>query len=158
MRYAYSALYVALILAVNMAFAWRPDLNWLWAVGVGGIFLVRDMAQRQIGHRVLVPMLIGLALSYWLADPFVAFASAAAFAVSELTDWAVFTVTGWPLRDRLLWSCIPSACLDSAIFLGIIGFLTPWAFAAQVTSKVAAALLVWSGIFVRDARCGQPIR
>lgn len=136
--------YVAGIVAINMAFSLAPDLNWLWSIAVGGIFVARDYSQRSLGHWVLLPTLIGVGLSYWLASPFVAAASAAAFAASELADWAVYTLTKRPLADRILLSSAISTPIDSAVFLGIIGFLTPWAFAAQVGSKMIAAVIVWA--------------
>lgn len=137
-------IYILTVLAVNMAFAWHPELSWLWSFGVGGVFVARDFCQRRIGHWVVAPMAIGIALSYFLASPFVALASAAAFTISECADWLVFTVTKRPLQDRVLWSCAASAPLDSAVFLGIIGALTPGLLAAQIASKCAAGALVWA--------------
>lgn len=145
----WASAYVFSVLAINMAFAWKPELNWLWSIGVGSIFVTRDFAQRAMGHWVGLPMIVGLALSYWLASPFVAFASAAAFAVSEGADWLVFTITKRSLADRVLLSCGISAPLDSLIFLGIIGALSPWAFGAQVASKLVAAIVVWVGLTQR---------
>lgn len=135
--------YIATVVAVNLAFSVAPHLNWLWSIAVGGIFVMRDLVQRQIGHWVLLPMLVALALSYLLADPFVALASALAFACSEAADWLVFTVTRRPLRDRVLWSCAASAPVDSAVFLLVAGFFGWQTFALQVVSKLAAAVLVW---------------
>lgn len=135
--------YVLSVLAINVAFAHWPELNWLWSIGVGSIFVTRDFCQRAIGHWVGLPMIIGLVLTYFLASPFVALASASAFAVSESADWLVFTITKRSLADRVLLSCGISAPLDSAVFLGIIGLLTPAAFLAQVASKLVAATVVW---------------
>ena len=146
----WSAVYLATIVAVNAAFAWRPDLNALWSIAVGSIFVTRDMAQRSIGHRVLIVMGVGVVLSYFLASPFVALASAAAFACSEAIDWIVFTVTGRPLRDRIMWSCAASAPVDSAVFLGLVGLFAPLPFVAQIASKMIAAFAVWSGFLVHD--------
>jgi uncharacterized PurR-regulated membrane protein YhhQ (DUF165 family) len=142
-------IYVLSVLAINVAFAWRPDLNWLWSIAVGSIFVTRDFCQRAIGHWVVVPMAVGLALSYLLASPFVALASAAAFAVSESVDWLVFTVTKRPLADRVLLSCGLSAPADSVVFLSIIGALSPLALGAQIASKLVAALVVWGGLSAR---------
>jgi uncharacterized PurR-regulated membrane protein YhhQ (DUF165 family) len=138
--------YIASVVVVNILFAWRPDLAWLWSVIVGSIFVTRDFTQRAIGHWVVVPMLIAIALSYFLASPFVAIASATAFAVSEATDWLIFTITKRPLRDRVLWSCAASAPVDSAVFLLMIGAFGPAAMAAQIASKLVAAVVVWGGL------------
>lgn len=143
--------YITSVVAINVAFEHWPELNWLWSIGVGSIFVTRDFCQRHIGHWVGVPMLAGLVLSYVLASPFVAAASAAAFLVSETADWLVFTITKRPLRDRVLLSCAVSAPLDSAVFLGLIGFLTPFAFSAQVASKLVAAIVVWGVLRARHA-------
>lgn len=135
--------YVATVLAVNVAFAHWPEFAWLWSFGVGGVFVARDFCQRSIGHWALLPMVAGIGLSWWLADPFVALASAAAFAVSESIDWLVFTVTRRPLRDRVLWSCCAAAPADSVVFLAMIGALAPGPLLAQIGSKVVAGLVVW---------------
>lgn len=135
--------YLAAVVAVNVAFSHAPELNWLWSILVGAIFVARDFCQRSIGHWALLPMAAGIGLSWWLADPFVAMASAAAFACSETVDWLVFTVTKRPLRDRVLWSCAAAAPIDSAVFLLLAGFWGWTAFGLQVASKMLAALIVW---------------
>lgn len=135
--------YVGSVLAVNMAFAWRPDLAPLWAVAVGSIFVTRDFCQRSMGHWVALPMLAGITLSYFLASPFVALASATAFAISESTDWLVFTVTKRPLRDRVLWSCAASAPVDSAVFLLMVGAFSVPTLTISVASKLIAAIVLW---------------
>ena len=139
----YAAAYLLTVLGVNMAFAWHPDLAWLWAIAVGSVFVTRDYAQRALGHWVVVPMVSALALSYWLASPFVALASAAAFAISESTDWLIFTITKRPLKDRVLWSCAASAPVDSFVFLAMIGALGVVPLTFSVASKMVAALIVW---------------
>ena len=146
----YAAAYLLTVLGVNMAFAWHPDLAWLWAIAVGSVFVTRDYAQRALGHWVVVPMVSALALSYWLASPFVALASAAAFAISESTDWLIFTITKRPLKDRVLWSCAASAPVDSFVFLAMIGALGVVPLTFSVASKMAAALIVWGAYSARE--------
>jgi uncharacterized PurR-regulated membrane protein YhhQ (DUF165 family) len=143
-------LYVGSVTAINVAFAYAPQYEWAWAMAVGFIFVARDYCQRQMGHWVVLPMLVGIALSYLLATPFVAFASAAAFAISESTDWLVFTFTKRPLRDRVLWSCAASSPVDSAVFLHIIGILSLKLFLISVTSKMLAGLVVWVTLTSND--------
>ena len=150
MRLKFTALYIALIVAVNYAFTQIPPITLpdgtVWppvALIVGFVFVVRDFAQREIGHRVLLAMLAGAVLSYYMADPFIAIASAAAFAVSELADWAVYSFTGRPLSQRILLSSAVGAPIDSAVFLGGIGLLSATGVAAMTLSKMAGALLVW---------------
>lgn len=149
-KYGWSFLYVLIIVLINIAFSYRPDLSSVWSVAVGGIFVFRDMAQRQIGHRVVYLMGIGIILSYVMASPFVALASAAAFACSEGVDWFIFTVTKRPLKDRILWSCAASAPIDSAVFLFLVHIFTPQLFIAQIISKMIAAVIIWLGIVSRD--------
>lgn len=108
--------YVATVLAVNVAFAHWPELAWLWSFGVGGVFVARDFCQRSIGHWALLPMVAGIGLSWWLADPFVALASATAFAVPLVgpdlgifiggsTEWKLATARTWGLLaiERAAW-------------------------------------------------------
>jgi uncharacterized PurR-regulated membrane protein YhhQ (DUF165 family) len=146
----YAIAYLLTILGVNVAFGHWPELSWLWAIAVGSIFVTRDYAQRALGHWVFVPMVVALILSYILASPFVALASACAFAVSESTDWLVFTATKRPLRDRILWSCALSAPLDSLVFLSMIGAFGFAAFGLSVASKMVASLMVWSAYWAKD--------
>lgn len=143
--------YVASIVAVNVGFAHVPLVD-LGALGfwppmsllVGVIFVIRDFAQRAVGHWVLPAMLVGLALSYVMADPYVALASACAFAVSELADWAIYTVTRRPFHQRVLASSAIGAPLDSAIFLLMIGHASFVGIAVMSVSKMFAALLIWA--------------
>ena len=158
MRFKYTALYILLIVAVNYGFTVAPFVELpdgtKWppmSLVVGLIFVLRDFAQREIGHRVLLAMLVGAALSYWMADPFVAIASAAAFLVSELADWAVYSFTGRPLSQRILLSSALGTPIDSAVFLGIIGHLNPVGVAVMTASKMLGALIVWWLIRRREA-------
>ena len=148
-------LYVGSVTAINAAFAYAPQYDWAWAIVVGFIFVARDYCQRYMGHWVVLPMLVGIGLSYVLATPFVAFASAAAFAISESTDCLVFTVTKRPLRDRVLWSCAASSPVDSAVFLHIVGSLSLDVFLTSVGSKMVAGLLVWM-ILISNDRLKRP--
>ncbi len=158
MRYKFTALYIALIVTVNYAFSVirlveLPD-GTLWppvALLVGFVFVVRDFAQREIGHKVLLAMLVGVAISYVMADPFVATASAAAFLISELADWAVYSFTKRPLSQRILFSSLLGAPIDSIVFLGIIGILTPVGAIAMTASKLAGAFIIWWMIRRREA-------
>ncbi|MCK4939266.1 MAG: preQ0 transporter, partial [Rhodospirillaceae bacterium] len=119
MNLRYTALYIALIVTVNYAFSVVPLVELpggtQWppvALLVGFVFVARDFAQREIGHRVLLAMIVGVVISYYMADPFVAVASAAAFMVSEVVDWAVYTFTKRPLSERVLFSSVAGAPID----------------------------------------------
>jgi len=150
MRFKFTALYVGLIVAVNYAFTVVPLVKLpdgtMWppvALLVGFVFVARDFAQREVGHKVLLAMLVGVGISYVMADPFVATASAAAFLISELVDWAVYSFTGKTLSQRILLSSLLGTPVDSAIFLGMLGLLSPVGILAMTTSKMLGAVIVW---------------
>lgn len=157
-RYRSTLLYIALIVAVNWGFTVVPLVKMpggeMWppmSLVVGFIFVVRDFAQREVGHRVLIAMLIGAALSYVMAAPYVAIASAAAFLVSELADWLVYTVTRRPLSQRILFSSLIGTPVDSVVFLYGIGHLTVSGVLAMTASKLVGAFIVWWMIRRREA-------
>jgi queuosine precursor transporter len=93
----------------------------------GFALALRDAVQDSLGRlAVTAAIVVGAGLSFLVADPFIALASAAAFLVSELADFAVYT----PLRGRariggrkwavaVLASNAVGAVVDTAIFLGI---------------------------------------
>jgi uncharacterized PurR-regulated membrane protein YhhQ (DUF165 family) len=110
---------------------------------VGFIFVIRDYAQREIGSRVYAAMLIGVVLSYIMADPFVAMASAVAFGVSELIDAIVYTYTKRPMRERVLISSAASTPIDSTIFLLVLGFFDWIGLVVMVVVKMLGAVIVW---------------
>ena len=157
MRFKFTALYIALIVAVNYAFTVVPLVKLpdgtMWppvALLVGFVFVARDFAQREVGHKVLLAMLVGVGISYVMADPFVATASAAAFLISELFDWAVYSFTGKTLSQRILLSSLLGTPVDSAIFLGMLGLLSPVGVLAMTASKMLGAVIVWWMIRKRE--------
>lgn len=151
----FTFLYMALIPLVNWSFAHVPTVpmpdGGAWspmAVVTGLVLVVRDFAQREIGHWIFVPLLIGIALSFAMAPPQIALASAAAFGVSELTDWAIFTFTKRPLSQRVLLSSGISAPLDSAVFwflasLAVAGVFTWSTVLTAIASKLAGCYVVY---------------
>lgn len=150
MKYRYTLLYIALIVLVNYGFAKVPPIEIsagvLWppvSLLVGFVFVVRDFSQREIGHYVLGAMLVGAGLSWFMAGPTIAIASATAFLVGELVDWLVYTFTRRPLSERILYSSILGTPVDSVVFLGMIGFLSPIAAIIQTLSKILGAFIVW---------------
>ena len=148
-QFKYSLAYVVSIVAVNIGFVYIPPVPLLgemfppMSIIVGLIFILRDFAQREIGHKVLIAMAIGAVLSYFMANPFVAIASVVAFAISELVDWGVYTFTKRPLKDRILLSSALGTPVDSAVFLLILGFFSPIGFLLMTIAKMLSAILVW---------------
>ncbi len=150
MRYLNTLLYVFLIVLVNYAFTKVPLValpdGTLWppvSLLVGFVFVARDYAQRDIGHWVIGAMLAGVAISYFMAGPQVALASAAAFLISEFVDWAVYSFTRRPLSQRILLSSALATPIDSVVFLGLIGALSPVGAVAMTVSKLIGAGIVW---------------
>ena len=142
--------YIALIVLVNWGFTVVPlvplptgDMFPPLSLIVGLVFVARDFSQREIGHYVIAAMMLAGGLSWMMADPFVAFASVSAFLISEFADWFVYTWTKRPLAERILISSAIATPVDSAVFLGIIGHLTPTAVIVMTASKMVGALVVW---------------
>ncbi len=158
MRFKFAALYIVLIVLVNWGFTVVPlvDLpggsKWPpMSLVVGLVFVARDFAQRELGHRVIIAMLIAAALSYVMANPFVAVASLSAFLISEFADWAVYSFTRRPFGQRVLLSSLVGTPLDSAVFLAVFGHLSFAGAAAMTVSKMLGALVVWWMLRRREA-------
>jgi uncharacterized PurR-regulated membrane protein YhhQ (DUF165 family) len=126
---------------------------WLWGpygplmapsgvVMVGLALVLRDLVQRRLGRKVaLMAIVAGAALSGAVAPPALVLASTAAFFLSELADFAVYT----PLAARglvlaVLASSVAGLIADSVLFLwlafGNLEFL-----AGQIIGKSWMVLL-----------------
>ena len=125
---------------------------------IGAALVLRDMVQRRLGKKwALIAIVIGAALSAYVAPPALVVASAAAFLLSELADFAVYT----PLQERrlvlaVLASSAVGLVIDSVVFLqlafGNLDFLL-----GQVLGKswmVLLALPLISLLRKRDQRLG----
>lgn len=138
----YSIAYLLSVVLINIGFVHVPLIHG-WppmSLAVGLVFVLRDFAQREIGHRVILLMLAGAAISYFMASPEVALASCAAYLAGEIIDWLVFTFAPWPLSQRVLASSLASTPIDSAVFLGLIGFLSWPGVLLMTASKMLGAL------------------
>jgi uncharacterized PurR-regulated membrane protein YhhQ (DUF165 family) len=137
----------------NVGTVCPPDGPCLLPVGFGlmapsgvlmaGLALVlRDLVQRRLGKLwSLAAILFGALLSWWLAPPALVVASAVAFLLSELADFAVYT----PLQERRLilavvLSSLVGLVVDSMVFLylafGSLDFI-----AGQIVGKSWMVLL-----------------
>ena len=150
MKFKFVIGYLFSIVLVNFAFSALPMINLPFdqyiPVGtllVGFIFVIRDYAQREVGKWIYAAMLVGLILSYVMADPFVAVASAIAFGISELIDAIVYTYTDKPMKDRILISSSASTPVDSAVFLLMLGFFSWFGFIVMIIAKMIGAVVVW---------------
>lgn len=144
------ALYIGSVVLVNILFSYVPMIE-IPAIGllspvailVGFIFILRDYAQRTAGHFVLVAMALGTLISFLMADPFVAIASAIAFAASEIADYLVYTITKRPFRERMALSSAISAPIDTFVFLYLIGAFTWGTVALMILAKLVAVAIIW---------------
>ena len=146
----YAILYVCSVVLVNLAFSWGPLLplpgGELWSpvsLIVGFTFVIRDYAQREVGHWVLPAMLLGGAISGIMADAGVATASVCAFLVGEFLDWAVYTFTGRPFSQRILLSSAVSTPVDSTVFLAMVGIFSIPGVIMMTAGKMAGAVIVY---------------
>lgn len=148
-QYKFTIGYILSVVLINVGFVYVPLIPFYdtmyppMSIIVGIIFILRDYAQREIGHKVIGAMVIGAILSYVMANPFIAVASFVAFMISELTDWGVYTFTGKPLHERILISSLASTPVDSAVFLFMIGQFSLLACITMFVSKMIAALAIY---------------
>lgn len=151
--------YIALIVGVNYAFAVTPLVQLpngdLWppaSLIVGFVFVVRDFAQRRVGHHILWAMLAGCVVSWYMATPQLAVASAVAFAVGELGDWALFTFTRKPFSQRILISSLLGAPWTAWSFCCSLAWRPPGPSGIMSLSKLAGSFLVFFLVRRRERR------
>ena len=122
----------------------------VWVVGIA--FVVRDIAQLALGRAwTWAAIVVGIGLSWWVAAPAIATASALAFAWSESTDALIFT----PLANRgttrafllgVTISGYAASFVDSAIFLRVA--FHSWDFVPLAIAKIlfvmAATPVAWA--------------
>ncbi len=159
--------YVGLMPFINWSFAAVPTTpipDWLGggqfqplAIVTGLVLVVRDFAQREIGHWIWGAMLIGLVLSSLTSWIQVVVASGLAFLVSETVDWAVYTFSHRPFSQRIMLSSTISAPLDQVVFIGLASLVVPGIFAwgtvlTSIASKLLGAAVVSQVIAVQERR------
>jgi uncharacterized PurR-regulated membrane protein YhhQ (DUF165 family) len=125
---------------------------------IGLALVLRDLVQRRLGIYVSVfAVVIGAALSSWLAPASLVLASGVAFLVSEFADLAIYT----PLsRRRLVLAVIASGfvglVVDSLIFLwlafGSLEFLPGQVIGKSWMVALSIPLIVY--LRRRDQRLG----
>lgn len=151
----WTAAYVISIVLVNWLFVAVPPLAtpfgdlYLATLVVGAVFVLRDYAQREIGHMVLLATLAAGIITWYMTSPALAIASLTAFVISEMADWGVFSFTRRPLQNRILISSLISIPLDSLAFLHLSGYLTPLSFTTETLSKAVGVLIVWAMLRAR---------
>jgi hypothetical protein len=154
MRAAWPVLYIAGVVLANVL----TERLGLVPVGFGlvttagtyaaaVVLVARNFTQDSLGRRrVLVLMGIGCALSWWLASPQLAIASAVAFGLSELADMLVYTPLRALGRSRALAAASTvGAVIDTFVFLTLAGFplsAAPGQLVVKVGMGLLAALIV----------------
>lgn len=161
-------LYLFLIPFINWCWAAVPTIhlpdNGEWtpmAIVTGLVLVVRDFAQREVGHWIFVALAIGLGLSFYTSAPGIALASTVAFGVSETIDWALFTFLKLPLSKRVFISAGIGAPVDSTVFYlmaasTIKGIFNPWSIASSVGSKLLGCLVVYILMRRRERKAALP--
>ena len=127
-------------------------------VMIGLALVFRDLVQRRLGlAAALGAILLGAALSAFLAPPAIVIASAVAFLLSELADLLVYT----PLQRRrfvlaVVLSSLVGLVVDSAVFLylafGSLDFL--WGQIVGKAWMVLLAIPIVQWLRRRDERLG----
>ena len=153
----YTLIYIQLIPFINWSFTWAPMVQLpglaAWAfnpvtIVTGLVLVVRDFAQREIGHEVLIAMALALFLTYVTSGGALALASGAAFLISELIDYALFTFTKYKLSTRVLLSSAIAAPIDTTAFLYGASFIRDAQFTIpnvvmSVGGKMVGAVIIW---------------
>lgn len=117
----------------------------------GFALLARDFVHRYAGiWWVLGGIAFGIALSWWLASPAIALASAVAFGVAELVDLLVYVkVRPRGFVKAALISNIIAAPVDTVLFLYIAGFPLTWeSLIGQFVGKVLWATIIPLAVYV----------
>lgn len=155
------AVYVGSIVAAN----WLTAQYGVVPVGVGlaatagtylaGLaFVARDLVQDTAGRlAALCALAVGAGVSWLVASPALALASAVAFGLSELVDMAVYT----PLRRRgyiraAVASNLAGSVVDTLVFLHLAGFgLSLLVVAGQLVGKAWITLAVVGAVVMARA-------
>lgn len=140
----FSIIYIATVVLINMAFTYIPPLELydgtIWSVGsviAGAVFVARDYAQKEVGHyKVILLMITAGAISYLMANPFVAIASMTAFAISELLDYLTFTFYKGSFKSKVVASSLVGVPIDTIVFLSVIDHLSTFSFVVMCISKL----------------------
>lgn len=111
-------------------------------LAVGAALVLRDLVQEEFGLKVaFAAVLIGATLSYVLADPYIAMASFAAYALAETADLLVYS----KLRQKsielaVLASGLVGSVIDSAVFL-LIAFGSMQFIEGQILGKLWVSIV-----------------
>lgn len=125
---------------------WFSPINAFLLIGLD--LTLRDVMQERFNRWQLAGVIIVGGIITWGVNPaakHIAIASAVAFLVSAVADWAVYTaLRSKPWLVRSNGSNVIGAAVDSAIFLPLaFGVFLPWAMFLQFLAKIGGGA-VWS--------------
>lgn len=149
MRFKATIAYILLIILINSLFFAVPTFNILGSIvspmdaTVGSVYVLRDLAQRELGHYVIFAMLVGAGASYFTASHTVAIASVSAFSIGESIDWLIYSFTGWPLSRRILLSSAISSPIDSCVFLYLVHQFNILGVMVMTFAKLIGVIALW---------------
>lgn len=152
----WTCLYFLTIVLANISLVWFTPIHLYGTLlppaifASGFVFVLRDFAQREIGHLVLGAIAAAALATYFLAGPGVALASTSAFLVAELADWVLYSLTKRPMSQRVLWSSLISVPLDTTIFFYLLGILDLMSLVLGIAIKLIATLVFWCCLSVRE--------
>ena len=153
--FKFTAMYLAAIPVTNYLFSYIgviniPGTQYVFhplAVLVGFWLVLRDFSHKELGDKwIFAPVFVGMAISFATSSPKIAAASAIAFLISEMVDYAVYRWSSRPLHQRVLLSSAASVPVDSVIFSGIafgIASINPVTFTIMLTAKMIGAIIVF---------------
>lgn len=155
--------YIAAMVTANLLVWWLGP----WFSPINAFFLIgldltlRDVMQERLGKWQLAGVILGGGLITWGVNPaakHIAIASAVAFMVSALADWAAYTaLRSHPWLVRSNGSNVVGAAVDSAIFPTLaFGSFMPAIIAMQFIAKVCGGA-VWSVAMLRPMRAALNI-
>jgi queuosine precursor transporter len=110
---------------------------------IGVALVLRNLLQLAVPRwQIVVLIFTGAILSALVAPPSLVIASATAFSLGELSDWAVFS----PLRRRRLgWAVMAAgaagAVVDAFVFISLAFGAEYWLVPGQVIAKAYASII-----------------
>lgn len=162
--FPWTLVYIVLIPTINTLFLYVPTVPLPdgghftpLSLLVGLVLVFRDFSQRELGHFVFIPLLIGAGITYFMAGPEIALASCGAFMISETVDWAVYSFTKKPLSERVMLSSLIAAPIDTVVFmvgasLVIENFMHVSTLVVMIASKLLGAYVVYRLLKRSEAR------
>ncbi len=156
-RYKATVTYLVIIILLSKTFDIAGRYEFIdnfcspFSALVGALFVIRNFAQRELGHWVIIPMLIAGIFSHYITD--LRDATSVAFMAGEVTDMVLFTYLNQSLLQRMFWSAVISSPVDSIVFLYMINEFTIFTAFLLTMVKIIVVitmLLLWD--FMRPLR------